>query len=109
MGARSLHRVPSHTDVLPSSLRKRQKRHIHSGWQRKRLQRTRVTLTPIPQSQDWPLGCMGPTPSLWQTAPGASVGKPAMLSAMIHTCGRQARHSRSHPTYLHVSAPMSPT
>lgn len=47
-GARSLHRVPSHADVLPSSLRKRRKHRIHSGWQRKRPQITRATLTPMP-------------------------------------------------------------
>lgn len=28
---------------------------------------------------------MGPTPSLWHTAPGVSAGKPGTPSAMIHT------------------------
>lgn len=47
-GARSFHRVPSHTDMLPSALRKRQNRCIYSGWQGTRVQITCATLTPMP-------------------------------------------------------------
>lgn len=43
---------------------------------------------------------MGPTPSLWHTAPGVSVGKPGTPSAMTHTFrgGEQRHHLSSSPS-----------